>query len=60
MAIIKLPSDSTEGDTYTVKYRALYESSLYESEDSTVVMPDYVSADEDKYLVLDEFSVTVI
>ena len=60
MAIIKLPSDSAEGDTYTVKYHALYESSLYESEDSTVVMPDYVSADEDKYLVLDEFSVTVI
>lgn len=59
-AVIEISSTIATGSEYTVKYNALYDGSLYENEDANVVMPDYISAQEDKYLSLDEFSVTVI
>jgi uncharacterized phage protein gp47/JayE len=61
IATIKLPDTISDEITQCiVKYHALYEKSLYESGDNQVAMPDYISAAEDKYLVLDEFSVNVI
>lgn len=60
-AVIELPDTISDAVTQCiVKYHALYEKALYEEAEGNVTMPDYISSTEDKYLVLDEFSVNVI